>query len=556
MSSHSTKGVDRSPSERVDVCIVGAGVAGALVAYSLSKKGYEVVMLEAGKRFDRDDRLQRMEQDIRPEHGGEAVWDMDNKRDKYTSSGELFYPLNQSRVKGVGGTTLHWMGIASRLHEKDFEMRSRYGVASDWPISYADLRPYYATAEKELGVAGRTDNPFAPPRETGYPMEAFPYSYSDGLFIDTCEKLGIKTHTVSQARNSEQYDDRSPCLGYSTCIKVCPSGAKYSGDVHVQKAEQNGVRIIDRAPVQYLEHDADGSHIEAAVYATPNGETRRQSARQFVIACGAVETARLLLLSESETYPDGLANSSGLVGRYFMEHPTVGIEGRLDQPTNQNPIGFQTMESEQFYDHDDPLPGSFLLTFENRGPTSPVDMALTGGDSGKFGDDLMDIAAGDEWGDALFETMQENFTQNRVGLTAIAEPLPRKENAVTLDRTKTDDHGNPVPEISWSLGAYERETMEHALSVQRRILDELGAEIMSVQGPSNPQQANHHAGTTRMGEDPAGSVVDPRLRTHDIRNLTIASGSVFVSVGASPPTLTIAALSLKAADHIADSLEN
>ena len=554
MSSSSTENVDRSPSERADVCIVGAGVAGALVAHSLAENGHDVVMLEAGKRFDRGDRLQRMERDIRPEHDAKAVWDMDSERDKYTSSGELFYPLNQARVKGVGGTTLHWMGIASRLHEKDFEMRSRYGIASDWPISYGDLRPYYATAEEELGVAGRTDNPFAPPRKRGYPMEAFPYSYSDGLFIETCERLGIETHSVSQARNSVQYDGRSPCLGYSTCINVCPSGAKYSGDVHVQKAEENGVRVIDRVPVQYLEHDADGSNIEAAVYATPDGETHRQSARQFVIACGAVETARLLLLSKSETYPDGLANSSGLVGRYFMEHPTVGISARLDQPTNQNPIGFQTMESEQFYDHDEPLPGSFLLTFENVGPTSPVDMALTGGDSGSFGDDLMDLAAGDEWGDALFETMREEYAENRVALSAIPEPLPRKENTITLDRSKKDDHGNPVPDVSWNLGAYERKTMEHALDVQRKILNEMNAEITSVQGPDNPSQANHHAGTTRMGDDPAESVVDPQLRTHDLRNLTIASGSVFVTAGASPPTLTIAALSLRAAEHINDSL--
>jgi choline dehydrogenase-like flavoprotein len=556
MSSSSTNDIDRSPSERVDVCIVGAGVAGALVAHSLAKNGHEVVLLEAGKRFDRGDRLQRMERDIRPEHDGRSVCDMDDERDRYTSSGELFYPLNQSRVKGVGGTTLHWMGIVSRLHEKDFEMRSRYGVASDWPISYADLRPYYATAEEELGVAGRAADEFTPPRENEYPMAAFPHSYSDTLFIEVCKKLGIETRPVSQARNSEQYDGRSPCLGYSTCIKVCPSGAKYSGDVHVRKAEENGVRVIDRAPVQYLEHDADGSHIEAAVYATPDGDTYRQSARQFVVACGAVETARLLLLSDSETYPDGLANSSGLVGRYFMEHPTVGTSGRLDRPTNQNPIGFQTMESQQFYEHDDPPPGSFLLTFENVDPTSPVDMALSGGDPGTFEADLMDTAVGEEWGNALFETMQDNYREDGVGLSAIAEPLPRKENTVTLDRTKRDDHGNPVPEISWNLGAYERETMERALNVHRKILNEMNGKITGIQEPDNPGQASHHMGTTRMGDDPAESVVDSRLRTHDVRNLTIASGSVFVTAGASPPTLTIAALSLKAAEHIDDSLRS
>jgi choline dehydrogenase-like flavoprotein len=554
MSSSATQDVDRSPSERVDVCIVGAGVAGALVAYSLAQSGYEVILLEAGERFDRGDRLQRMERDIRPSHDGTSVWEMGGKRDRYTSSGEEFYPLNGTRVKGVGGTTLHWLGMAGRLHEKDFEMQSRYGLASDWPISYADLQPYYATAEEELGVAGREgDNPFAPPRENAYPMEAFPFSYSDTMFMDVCERLGIATHSAPQARNTEQYDGRSPCLGYSTCIKVCPSGAKYSGDVHVEKAEQEGVRVIDRASVQSLEHDADGSRIEAAVYATPNGETYRQPARQFVVACGAVETARLLLLSKSETYPDGLANSSGVVGRYFMEHPSVGIDGEIDQQTNQNPIGFYTMESQQFYDHEASRPGSFTLVFENRGATVPMDMALSGGDSGVF-EDLSDVAAGDRWGDALFDAMQEDYSQREVGLEAAVEQLPRKENTVTLDRTKTDDHGNPVPEVSWNLGAHERKTMERSLNVQREVLTEMDAEITSVRGPDNPGHAGHHMGTTRMSNDPGKGVVDSRLRTHDVGNLTIASGSVFVTGGAVPPTLTIAALSLKAAEHIDDSL--
>ena len=479
---------------------------------------------------------------------------MGGRWDRYTSSGEEFYLLSGTRVEGAGGTTLHWLGMAGRLHEKDFEMQSRYGLASDWPISYADLQPYYATAEEELGVAGREgDNPFAPPRENAYPMEAFPFSYSDTMFMDVCERLGIATHSAPQARNTEQYDGRSPCLGYSTCIKVCPSGAKYSGDVHVEKAEQEGVRVIDRASVQSLEHDADGSRIEAAVYATPNGETYRQPARQFVVACGAVETARLLLLSKSETYPDGLANSSGVVGRYFMEHPSVGIDGEIDQQTNQNPIGFYTMESQQFYDHEASRPGSFTLVFENRGATVPMDMALSGGDSGVF-EDLSDVAAGDRWGDALFDAMQEDYSQREVGLEAAVEQLPRKENTVTLDRTKTDDHGNPVPEVSWNLGAHERKTMERSLNVQREVLTEMDAEITSVRGPDNPGHAGHHMGTTRMSNDPGKGVVDSRLRTHDVGNLTIASGSVFVTGGAVPPTLTIAALSLKAAEHIDDSL--
>jgi len=370
MSTGSTAG-ERTPSSSIDVCIVGSGVAGALLANSLAARGHEVVVLEAGERFDPADRIEQMEQAIRPAHSRSDVWNVGGERDAYSTAGSQDYFLNRHRVKGVGGTTLHWQGMVSRLHEKDFEMQTRYGLASDWPISYDDLKPYYAEAERELGVAGSGDNPFSPPRDEDFPLPAFPPSYADSLFEPACESLGITMHTVPQARNSEPYDGRSMCQGYSTCSPVCPSGAKYSADVHVRKAEAKGVRVIDRAPVQRLEHDGPGEAVTGAVYATPNGETHRQDADYFVLACGGVETPRLLLLSRSEQYSDGLANSSGAVGRYFMEHPWVSVVGTLDEPANRNPIGFHTSESHQFVDHETASPGSIKLQFNNMSPHSP-----------------------------------------------------------------------------------------------------------------------------------------------------------------------------------------
>jgi choline dehydrogenase-like flavoprotein len=236
-------------------------------------------------------------------------------------------------------------------------------------------------------------------------MNAFPPSYSDTLFDEACEALGIKLHSVPQARNVEPYAGRSQCLGFSTCIPVCPSGAKYSGDVHVRQAEEYGATVIDRAPVQQLETDRAGETVTEAVYATPDGETYRQAARRFVLACGAVEIPRLLLLSKSETNPAGLANSSGLVGRYFTEHPAISVYGRLDRRTNQEPIGFHTSESHQFYDHDDPQPGSFKLEFKNVNPPSPVSVALQGREGMR----------GALWGDDLLEHVQEEHAEKRGG---------------------------------------------------------------------------------------------------------------------------------------------
>ncbi|MFB6170858.1 MAG: GMC family oxidoreductase [Haloarculaceae archaeon] len=523
--------MDRTPGPRADVCVVGAGPAGALVARELAEAGHDVVTLEAGPRFDFEDRVERMEESIRP--GGPDEWGMGGPRDAYSSTGRG-YPLNQARVKGVGGSTLHWQGMVMRLHESDFAMRSTYGVADDWPVSYGDLRPYYAAAEDALGVAGAADNPFAPPREEPYPMPAFPPSYSDSIFAEACESLGIATHSVPNARNSEPRDGRSACVGYGTCKPVCPSGAKYSADFTAAAAEAAGARILDRVPVQRLE--TAGGRVEAAVYATPDGRTHRQTAREFVLAAGGVEIPRLLLLSASDDHPDGLANSSGLVGRYFMDHLFAGVGGRIDRRTRQNHVGFNTTESHQFYDQG-PTPGSIKLEFLNYAGPSPVEVALNG----------------DEWGDDLLTTLRESYgTHLAVG--ALVEQLPRRENRITLDHSTTDDHGNPVPRVEWDIGDHERRTIRRANEIQHAILAELGADVEWTVGPDETGPAFHHMGTTRMGTDPDSSVVDPRCRAHDVPNLWIPSSSVFVTAGAMNPTLTIAALSLRVADHLGDAL--
>ena len=540
-------GVDRTPSERVDVCVVGAGPAGSLVATDLARAGHDVVVLEAGPRFDPEDRVERMERSIRPYYDRSDVWGMGGDRDAFSATGDLYYPLNAARVKGVGGSSLHWQGMVMRLHESDFERRTRSGYGADWPVDYADLGPYYGRAEERMGVAGASDNPFAPPREEPHPLPAFPPSYSDSLFAPACERLGVTTHSVPNARNSEAFDGRSPCVGYGTCQPVCPSGAKWSADHEVRKAEEAGARVVDRAAVQRLVTDPP-DRVTAAVYATPDGVEHRQEARQFVLAAGGVETPRLLLLSRSPDHPDGLTNSSGLVGRYFTEHLFAGAGGRLDEPTRQNHVGFNTTECHQFYDEpgagtDGGIPQSdadlapFKLEFLNYAGPSPVEMALSG----------------DEWGNALLSRLRDAYGTH-VAMGALVEQTPRRENRVTLDPSRTDDHGNPVPDVRWSLDARTRRTLSRANEIQHAILEELGVDVEWTVGPGNTGPAYHHMGTTRMGSDPAASVVDARLRTHDVSNLSVASSATFPTGGAMNPTLTIAALALKCAEHVDEAL--
>jgi choline dehydrogenase-like flavoprotein len=527
---------DRTPVSDADVCIVGAGPAGGLVADQLAGD-YEVVVLDAGPRFDPSDRIQRQERAIRPAFDRPDVWEMGGERDDHAASGEWFYPLNHARVKGVGGSTLHWQGMVMRLHEDDFNSESVRGVGQDWPIDYEQLRPYYAAAERELGVAGADDNPFGPPREEPFPMPAFQPSYSDSLFAEACESLGITMHSVPNARNSEPYEGRSECVGYGTCQPVCPSGAKYDATVHVDSAESKGATVIDRARVERLEHTPEA--IETAVYSTPDGEEHRQRADQFVLACGGVETPRLLLLSESATYPDGLANASGLVGRYFMDHLFAGAGGVLDEPTRQNHVGFLTSESHQFYDDADAEFGPFKLEFFNYAGPSPVEMALSG----------------DDWGDELLSRLRDSYG-GHVAVGGLVEQLPREDSYVALDPETTDDRGNPVPDVHWNVGERAQRTIERANEIQRSILEELGAEITWTVGPEDTGPAYHHMGTTRMGTDPEVSVVDPTCCTHDLSNCWIPSSSVFPTGGAVNPTLTIAALALRVADHVDDALRS
>jgi choline dehydrogenase-like flavoprotein len=321
-------------------------------------------------------------------------------------------------------------------------------------------------------------------------------------------------------------------VGYGTCKPVCPSGAKYTAESHVRQAVNAGARVLDRVPVQRLEHDTAGERVEAAVYATPEGGEHRQTARHFVLACGGVENVRLLLLSSSEQYPDGLANGSGAVGRYFMDHLFAGAGGRLDRDTRQNHVGFNTSETHQFYDDAEPVNGMKLEFLNYAGP-SVVGTALSGG----------------SWGDDLLETVQGAYGTH-IAMGALVEQFPDRENRITLDPTTTDDHGNPVPEIHWSVGERERAAIERANAIQHEVLSELGVDIEWTVGPESTGPAFHHMGTTRMGTDPESSVVDSDLRAHDLANLWIGGSSVFPTGGAMNPTLTIAALSVRLSERL------
>jgi glucose dehydrogenase len=515
-----------------DVCIVGAGAAGGIMALDLARRGMQVIVLESGPRHDLAARKQYVRRYLRRENPWASARP---GLDDATFGGRLAYSLDGRRVRGVGGSTLAWEGYAMRFHASDFRLRSLYGLADDWPIDYGDLEPFYTRAEAALGVAGADDDSSASPRSSPYPLPAFPFSYSDSLFAPACAGLGIAMRHLPQARNSVAYGGRAACQACATC-HVCPTGAKASIDLtHIAAAEATGrARIVVDASVLRLE-TRRLDEIEHAVYALPDRVERKLTARVFVLAAGGVENVRLLLRSTSGDHPNGLANRSGMVGKHFMAQPSIDVVGRVRDSVSPYRIGFSTAMARQFADDAERARrAGFYLEFLNSAGPRPDELAAASGLTGE----------------ALRGHVQQQFGKS-LGIRVYAEHLPERVNTVSLDRRFNDYFGAPVPRIEYRLSAYERAGLDAAKQIAAKILDKAGA--ADVRGSLLFPSA-HQLGTHRMGPDPQRSVTNPQLRAHDVANLYLVGGGSFVTSSPAPPTLTIAALALRAAEHIAGML--
>jgi len=522
-------------STNYDVCIIGSGVAGALVAYKLGRAGIRVVILEAGPRHDMGDRDGALDRYIKE---GIYPWKSNMpERDVYTTGGKIELPLNDYTVKAVGGSTLAWMGYSIRMHDSDFEMRTRYGIADDWPLKYSEIEKYYCEAEEELGVAGDDDNPFGPPRSKPFPMRGFPPSYAEAVMKNKCEKVGIRFHSVPQARNSVAYRGRPECEFYSEC-HICPTLAKYSADVHIELAEATrNVTVVPNANVVRLEKDNLGK-VKSAIYASTDKIEHSCKASIFVLAAGAVESSRILLLSKSSGHPDGLANSSGLVGRYLMEHAGRYRWGRVDYPLFPRRLGFYTLMTHQFYNKKN-RDRETAFVFAGKSTDHPYAAVV----------DVIDRSG--NWGSSLEREIREGIRDNFGRVFTLAsqlEPMPMESNRVELDPEVKDCFGNPCPKIYYDISSYERESLPAVEKVLTSIYDAMGAKVMEKEEFN--ASGGHFGGTCRMGNDSKKSVVDRNLKAHDVANMYIAGQSVMVTEGCANPCLTNAALSLRLADHL------
>ncbi len=528
---------------KAHVVIVGAGVAGMLAAHHLAKTGAKVVVLEAGPSIRRGEAVQRYrtavaktpespypDTDYAPRP---KVISLDSY---YVQEGPTFFKSTYER--SVGGTTWHWLGTTLRHLPADLRMRSRYGVAEDWPISYDELEPWYSAAEHEIGVAGDSKQDLGSPRSRNFPMPALPLTYLDKQVGLAAQTLGLQVHVTPQARNSLTYQDRPPCCGNASCVPICPIAAKYDATVHVQKALALGVQVIDRAVVDFVDVDGEG-RVTSVHFRRPDGSEGRAVAHTFVLAGNAIETPKLLLMSRTDALPNGVANSSDQLGRNLMDHPVQLSWALAEQPLYPYRSPLENAGIENFRD------GSF------RTDHSAFRMAI-GEDGWSFpgttpislSERLIDAGY---LGTALVEQMNAHVAR-QFRFANLIEQLPDPENRIVPAFDQLDSFGIPRPRIHYRLGEFVERGMAAARAISEQIFRAMGA--TEIQHGEEHEGAGHLMGTYRMGSNPATSVVNAEQRTHDHPNLFLLGSGVFPTVGTANPTLTIAALSLWAAATI------
>jgi choline dehydrogenase-like flavoprotein len=433
---------------------------------------------------------------------------------------------------GVGGSTMLWAAVWHRLTPADFQVRTLDGVGKDWPISYDDLVPYYDRAEQELGVSGLDGDP-AYPSHAPYPMPPFPIDEGTRRVAMGFNKLGWHWWPGSNAIPTQSYRGRNACVRRGTCMIGCADGAKASTNLtHWPDAIARGAELVTGARVSEITIDEQG-RASGAVYLDRGGNAHSIRAQLVLLCANGVGTPRLLQLSRSGRFPNGLANTTDLVGRGLMVHPTGSVVATFDAPLQswRGPQG-HLLYSMEFYNSDRSrgfVRGSKWSLLSTGGPVQTA----------------LGIGAGVEHHDRFVDRFGKTFV-----MAVFGEDLPNDENRVVLDEYLTDSNDLPAPRIIYKVPDNTHRLLAFNAACAEEAFRAAGGKTL-VSVPMNPAASGAHlTGTARMGEDRDKSVVNSFGLCHDVPNLYICDGSVFPTCGAVNPTATIAALALRCADHI------
>ncbi len=512
------------PTDNETVVVVGSGAGGGTLANELCQKGLNVVLLEAGRLIQHPDFVN----DEWPSFN-QMAW-----LDTRTTSGTWrvardFPGLPCWTCKMVGGTTTHWAGACPRFKDFEFRIRSEYGPDGganllDWPLTLQELEPYYDQAELKIGV---THTHGIPP---------LPANNNYKVFANGARRIGYQdVKTGPYGTNSEPRDGRPASIQDGFNFQGDKNKSKWSALVaELPKAEATGnLDLRPQSHVIQITHDATGL-VDGVLYVDSEGTVQRQEARVVCVAGNAIETPRLLLLSASPMFPDGLANSSGMVGKNYMRHTSGSVYGNFDQPVRmwrgETMAGVVADEAKN--DTTRGFVGGYYMETLSLGPA--------------FYAAFVDPGA---WGRQFADAMDRYA--NTAGMWLVGEDMPQETNQVTLNTGVLDQWGQPVPNVHFDDHPNDERMREHAWKQGEAVFEACGA-VNTYRTP--PYPSTHNLGTCRMSERSGDGVVNRWGQAHDIKNLFVSDGSQFTSGAAANPTLTIVALAIRQAEYIADEL--
>ena len=516
-----------------DVLIIGAGASGSVAAKHLAENGFNVVCLEQGGRVDNSEFW-----------GDKPEWELMSQKRWHPNPNvrdlEQDYPVDTSEsdvnalmYNAVGGSTILYAAHWQRFMPSDFRVKTLDGVADDWPFTYEDLEPFYDQMDMEMGVSGLGGDP-AYPRGKAPPLPPLPIGKIGMKAAEGMNKLGWHWWPAPNSIPSKPYGGRNQCVRRGTCLTGCPERAKASTDhTHWPSALANGAVLVTGARVREILINDEGL-ATGAVYIDRMGRERRQLAKTVIVCANGIGTPRLLLNSKSARFPEGLANSSGLVGKNLMMHPYAAVTGYFDENLESwlGPAG-QTIQSMEFYETDSSrgfVRGAKWQVMPSGGPL---------GMRAAYGGKPLEEA----WGANLHRNTKRVFGRSfEWGI--IAEDLPDQANRVVLHDTLTDSDGVTAPKLIYKNSENTQRLIDFHLKRAQEAMRASGAIDMSIT-PLMRDCGWHLMGTARMGVDPAKSVVDQYGRSHDVPNLFVYDGSVFVTSSGFNPTGTIAAIALR-----------
>lgn len=533
------------PADAVDFLVIGAGAAGGVMAKELSTAGFSVVVLEQGpylreKDYTHDEIKFTFQAGFTNDPKLQPVMYRKNEREPAIARKVIAYG------RQVGGGSVHFTANYWRFHESDFQERSLFGEVAgtafaDWPIRYSDLEPFYTKAEYDLGISGLAGaNPFEGPRSKPYPLPPMPVKSSGVLFERATRKLGLHPFPAPVAILSQPYRGRGACVHCGFCEAFgCEIRAKSSTRVSViPAAEKTGLcEIRPDSYVRKIETDGRG-RATGAIYFDADRHEIFQRARAVVVCANGVESPKLLLVSKSNLFPQGLANSSGLVGKHLMWDNGIMASAVFEHPLNE----FKSIQvTRVIHDHyrADPKRGFYGGGgIDARFQYYPAGFALFG---------LPEDAP--RWGLEYKKTLREYFTRTMT-LLAHATSLPMEKNSVSLDPDVKDAWGLPAVRITFENHPDDDANLKWLLEREHEIFEAMGAKKIWDVPSGQPDTSVHLMGTCRMGHDPKKSVVNQYSRTHDVPNLFVVDGSNFVTSARQQPTATIQALAYHAADSM------